>query len=150
VGNTITATAVAPSTYQWINCQGNTIINGATSQSYTATSNGSYAVIVTLNSCSDTSACRPVVGIGINEVSSNDFIKVYPNPVKDIIQLEISSAMEGEYNVSILNLSGQILFTQNNNKLQQLEIPVADWAKGLYLLTLSNSTGKYIYKFTKE
>src|SRR5690554_4922439 len=47
-GETITATTPPPATYQWIDCNnGNAIITGETGQSYTATENGDYAVIVT-------------------------------------------------------------------------------------------------------
>lgn len=55
-GMTLTANATT-ATYQWINCSTLLPIGGATSQSYTATVPGNYAVIVTQNSCSDTSAC---------------------------------------------------------------------------------------------
>ncbi|MFO8054009.1 MAG: FG-GAP-like repeat-containing protein [Bacteroidales bacterium] len=45
--------------YQWLNCSDNyTPITGATSRSYTPTSAGSYAVIVSDSICSDTSSCR--------------------------------------------------------------------------------------------
>lgn len=49
-GAFLTAAATAPSTYQWIDCSTNSPISGATNQTYTATANGSYAVIVTINS----------------------------------------------------------------------------------------------------
>ncbi|MEN9567950.1 MAG: hypothetical protein RLZZ69_3146, partial [Cyanobacteriota bacterium] len=42
-------------TYQWLNCDSNTLIPGATSISYTATANGNYAVIITQDACVDTS-----------------------------------------------------------------------------------------------
>ncbi|MEI6852601.1 MAG: T9SS type A sorting domain-containing protein, partial [Bacteroidota bacterium] len=58
-GTTLTATA-AGAGYQWVNCNGYSIISGQVSQSYTATVSGSYAVIVTQNGCSDTSACYSV------------------------------------------------------------------------------------------
>src|SRR5690606_31304812 len=63
-GGTLTANTGAAS-YQWINCNGNIPIAGATQQSFTAGTNGSYAVIVTTNDCSDTSECFNVALTGI-------------------------------------------------------------------------------------
>jgi len=37
---------------------GESTIAGAANQTYVATANGSYAVIVTTNGCADTSACK--------------------------------------------------------------------------------------------
>lgn len=50
-GQTMTA-AQAGATYQWVNVQNNNSpISGATAISYTATSNGVYAVLISLNGC---------------------------------------------------------------------------------------------------
>ena len=47
--------------YQWIRCDdGNTPMEGETQQTFTATAEGNYAVIVTQNGCIDTSACLSV------------------------------------------------------------------------------------------
>ncbi|MEI8204074.1 MAG: T9SS type A sorting domain-containing protein [Bacteroidota bacterium] len=59
VGTTLTATASGAG-YQWLNCNGYSIIAGQSAQSYTASASGSYAVIVTQNGCADTSECYPV------------------------------------------------------------------------------------------
>ena len=55
-GLTLTANATGAA-YVWLDCNGNTPVSGQTSQSFTATTTGNYAVIVTLSGCSDTSAC---------------------------------------------------------------------------------------------
>ena len=68
-------------TYQWINCETNTPIVGATAPNYTATTNGSYAVIVTDGACSDTSACAEVTTVSTNTLII-DNLKLYPNPTR--------------------------------------------------------------------
>ena len=68
-------------TYQWLDCNtGKSTIAGATNQSYTAPATGDYAVIVTLNGCSDTSACVHISTVGINPASSISHTTIYPNP----------------------------------------------------------------------
>lgn len=59
-GNTITSSQ-ATGTYQWLDCNnGNSNIAGATSQSYTPSVSGSYAVRVTNAGCTITSICTQV------------------------------------------------------------------------------------------
>jgi len=55
-GFTLTADA-SGAVYIWINCNGNTAVPGQIYQSFTAGTAGDYAVVVTQNGCSDTSAC---------------------------------------------------------------------------------------------
>jgi hypothetical protein len=68
-GATLTANASA-ATYQWLDCgNGFAVIGTATSQAFTATANGSYAVAVTEHSCTDTSSCHTVNVVDIHEQS---------------------------------------------------------------------------------
>ena len=68
--------------YQWLDCNnGLSPISSATNQNYTATINGNYAVIVSMNGCSDTSACVNLNSTGINEiVNNNGQLLIFPNP----------------------------------------------------------------------
>ena len=53
-------------TYQCLDCDNSmSIIAGETNQSLTALSNGNYAVEVTANCCTDTSACVTITTVGI-------------------------------------------------------------------------------------
>ncbi len=90
--NTITANATGV-TYHWINCATNQPINGATNVSFTPTQNGSYAVIVTQNGCSDTSNCVAITTVGLETLVQNGW-KVYPNPVNDQLFIEVDEASE--------------------------------------------------------
>ena len=68
-GANLTSNATS-ATYQWLVCPGFTPIVGETNQSFTASANGDYAVAVTENGCTDTSACYTVIGIGIQEINN--------------------------------------------------------------------------------
>jgi hypothetical protein len=60
-------------TYRWLNCNsGYAFIPGETAQTFTPTINGSYAVEVTLNSCSDTSACVLFSSVSIRELENTE------------------------------------------------------------------------------
>ena len=129
-GVTITASATA-SSYQWINCPSGSLLAGATTQSYTATANGSYAVIVTTGSCSDTSSCVTINTIGINEYSQNNTLEVYPNP--NTGSFMIQSTVEGTY--SIVNELGQAINTVSLNAENNFKINIENLEAGIYLIT---------------
>ncbi|MFO8088063.1 MAG: T9SS type A sorting domain-containing protein [Bacteroidales bacterium] len=79
-------------TYQWVDCDNHfSHISGADGQHYTASQNGSYAVILSDSLCSDTSACHSITDVGIFSEQSNNNVVYYPNPVKDILVIEIST-----------------------------------------------------------
>lgn len=78
-------------TYQWINCSTGLPINGATSQAYMAASNGSYAVIVDLGGCPDTSGCHVIQSVGLADIQ-NQNLNVYPNPVTNTLFISGASA----------------------------------------------------------
>jgi uncharacterized delta-60 repeat protein len=125
--NALTITANQSSaTYQWIDCNTNTAIGGETNQSYTATTNGSYAVVVTLNGCSDTSACVIISTVGINQYSKlTAQSSIYPNPfsVTTTFQLDnvLTNATLTVYNTfwqtvkEIKNINGQTIIFHREN-----------------------------------
>jgi hypothetical protein len=65
--------------YQWIDCTTGNPIPGATGTSFTPTVNGSYAVIASNGSCSDTSNCESVTTLSIEDLSFGEIV-LYPNP----------------------------------------------------------------------
>ena len=68
VGSTLSVTADS-GTFQWVECPDYDIIPGATDSTFTPTQNGHFAVIVTKNGCTDTSACYPINNIGVEVIS---------------------------------------------------------------------------------
>jgi hypothetical protein len=80
---TITSDQIGDS-YLWIDCSnGNQIILGETTQLFTASENGDYAVIVTSGNCSDTSNCVTINNVGMEDIKKLEYLTVYPNPSND-------------------------------------------------------------------
>jgi uncharacterized delta-60 repeat protein len=125
--------------YTWLNCNnGNSVIAGATSQSYTASINGNYAVIVKMNSCSDTSTCVNVSITGIEKIAENNIqLKVFPNPGNGSITVTLSgvegqSANEGIY--TIKNESGQMIQTFKLHTSNNYTINIENLSNGIYFI----------------
>ena len=136
----------AASGNQWYNVASG-ILTGSTAQTYNPTSNGYYYVIVTLLGCSsDSSNHYYYTNVGIGENENNNVIKVYPNPVKEILTIETS--YNKEQRLEIVNLIGQTVYTSYINK--KAVINTSGFPSGIYILKLSSDKETVIRKFVKE
>jgi hypothetical protein len=134
-GHVLTAQAIN-SIYQWIDCNNsNTPIAGEVGQSYTATKDGSYAVIVKTDDCSDTSACYPVIISGISTNTITEAFTVYPNPNNGMCT--IHSTMAGTY--TIVNTLGQTVRSFQLNSSNNYTVTISELNNGTYyIIGISN------------
>jgi len=130
-GLTITANQTG-AIYQWLDCSnGKSPIAGATNRSYTASINGDYSVIVSLNSCSDTSICVNINTTAIKELVKNkNQLTVFPNPSTGV--LTIQSISEGEY--SIRTESGQTIQSFKLNTTNNFTVNIENLSMGIYFI----------------
>lgn len=132
------------SAYQWLRCdQSFAPISGATAATFTATANGSYAVAITANGCTDTSACLQVSTVSVDDPLWQE-VRVFPNPASHHAELVWPAALQLQ-TVRCLNLQGQEVqaLTQADLSSGKLVIDVSALATGLYIFELSN--GKTIH-----
>ncbi len=145
-GNTLTVAAA--DSYQWLNCSNQTNINGEIGQSYTATTNGDYAVIVTTaQSCVDTSVCETVNGVGI-EVLPVNAIHVSPNPFTKQVNIDFRALGE-EMEVEIYNPMGQLVLKQSVTALHHT-LNMSESPSGMYLLQIKGGPKMYRQNLIKE
>lgn len=127
---TVTSSQVG-AMYQWVDCKKeNQLIDGATAISYTATKIGTYAVIVNLNGCLDTSACVSVTTIGIDELTKAVQFTVYPNPSNGNITVHSSDA--GIF--TIINELGQTIQTLQLNGANNYTATIENLSTGIYVI----------------
>jgi hypothetical protein len=140
-GSTLTANSPV-GTYQWINCgNSNTEIPGATGQNFTPSNDGNYAVIVTVNVCSDTSDCNNISISGLANYAQAPGLSVFPNP------------NHGDFNISfpkeetfiLINDLGQTLQTISLTQSNNMSANVSGLKSGIYFL-LSNSNSLLKFK----
>jgi alpha-tubulin suppressor-like RCC1 family protein len=130
--------------YQWLDCNNSlSPIAGAPNQSYTATINGYYAVIVSMNGCWDTSACVNVNITGINEIpNNNNQLIIFPNPGNGALTVTLSG-VEGqsttERSYSIMNESGQQIQLFELNSGNKFTINIEDLSNGIYFIVGYNN-----------
>lgn len=136
-------------TYQWLNCNnGDSLIPGATSQSFTPTLNGSYAVEIEENGCIDTSECFAIVDLGIYEAGTAHSISVYPNPTQGKITL-ISDNEFGNATMLIRNVLGQVVTEYTLSSIKQIEVNL-EGSEGVYFIEIEDGIKKSLIKVVKE
>lgn len=136
-GSTITAGA-SGMTYQWIDCAGPTNITGETGQSFTATSDGDYAVIVTDGAgCYDTSACTNITNASIPALNELFALEVYPNPSNGKFYLK-PDANVSSGKITVLDMSMKVVHVEQMSFVagQAQELDLNKLEKGVYVIVL--------------
>lgn len=135
-GTTLVANQTS-ATYQWINCSnGGVPIAGATSQSYTAQANGSYAVQINQSGCSTQSSCHNIVSVGVNDIDQIGKVLLYPNPGNDFVVVE--SNFNSESYLEVFNVLGELLWTRSF--LNTTKLDISKLSPGLYICRIRNSS----------
>lgn len=134
----LVANNVGASSYRWLNCQqGFAAIPGANARTFTATSNGSYAVEITENGCVDTSICYTVATVSVNALLAKT-IKLFPNPSHGYTT--ISFAAEVQPTISLFTAYGQKIALQ----------PVFESAESYTYDLSSLASGTYYFQVSKD
>jgi hypothetical protein len=62
---------------------------------------------------------------------------LYPNPAKDLVNIEFQETLNTHLEVSILNVQGQILnIVQYDNVLSTIQLNTSDLASGIYMISI--------------
>jgi len=135
--------------YQWVDCNNDYApIEGETNQSFTATQNGSYAVVVSQNNCTDMSDCYDITLAEILENTFDNNITVYPNPTDGILIVNLGETVS-EFAISITDVSGKLLKQSTYKNTQKFELNL-DVKPGFYLLTIQSKNKKAIIRLIKN
>lgn len=136
-GSTISSNATT-ATWQWLDCDnGYAPIPGETSQSFTTTVAGNFAVEVFQDACSDTSACIPLIGVGIPATQFSE-LRIYPNPVSDQLIVDCGG-MKGKIRIEILNSMGESVYV--NEIESKTFVQTSDFSAGMYFIRFVSSEG---------
>lgn len=74
------------------------------------------------------------------DLLSSDLIKIYPNPSKDFVSIEINTdALKGDVQVVILNMTGQEVSNQKMFVNGKANLNVSNLQAGSYIVRISNS-----------
>lgn len=139
LGNTLTANNATADTYWWYDCDAKLVLAGQNKKSFTPTKKGDYAVIISQQGCSDTSAC---ISFSLLSVESIGDVKpsIYPNPATNILTIDfgISCSLA---NIQLYNTTMSKVAEHTFFDTQKIDLPISQYPQGLYILhvTIDNS-----------
>jgi len=150
VDDVITANNVAATSYQWVDCNNaNAPIPSEISQSFTATAIGSYAVEVTQNGCTVTSACVNIATLGISDDVFGAGIKLYPNPTTGCFTLSFKKNT-GETTVTIFDIIGKEVYASRKVNNQSLQLDINHFSNGVYFVRIQNNESQKVIRLIKQ
>lgn len=134
--------------YQWyLNGQP---IQGASAQSYIPVMDGDYTVeIFDTNGCSSLSDVFAVDFVAIEDIEGLSVFEVYPNPFNGYLTVQLESTQSTQLQLELVNITGQVLFTQFVNSNDNAVLDLRDLSAGMYFIRLSDAAGSAVRKVTK-
>lgn len=147
VGPLTLASNALDATYQWIDCDNDSAyIVGATNQVFTG-NGGYYAVEVTKNGCTDTSACFWTGVLGLSE-NRHNIINVYPNPTVETVSINLDKVYN-EIQVNVRDALGKQL---DQYPFYNSDILIFDvkGAPGIYFIEILSKKEKTLLKILKK
>jgi len=141
-GELVASSAIS---YDWYDCLTNTLIPNATQQTFQASQNGSYAVLVTnAYDCVDTSACEIVNELAVDDLSLTA-IEMYPNPTTGELHFAGSQL---SLLVEIVDVNGKIVLTDTLEEEKTLNLRSLE--NGIYTIRLMSDSAVSVKKVVLE
>jgi len=119
--------------YQWVDCSTNLPLISQVSQSFSTAESGSYAVEVTVGSCTELSSCVDFTSLD-SDTFKLDTIKIYPNPASSTIYIEHS--FNKDLMLELFSIEGKKILekvlTEKRSKLN-----ISQFSQGAYFVQLT-------------
>ncbi|MCX6274785.1 MAG: CotH kinase family protein [Bacteroidetes bacterium] len=118
---------------------------GETTQTIIVNSTNTYSVTaIDGNGCSATDDIMVTVYVGLSSIQSNG-INIYPNPVHDILTIQLPTSMSGESKLlKMFDVTGRVVFTESLSGSGLHTIDVSAFAKGVYVITLDSNSQRRV------
>lgn len=142
-GDTLSTNQPGAASYQWY-FNGNPVAGGSNA-TLVATSSGTYMVEVNYaNGCTSSSDdyVHSIANTGVEQILS---FNLYPNPAKDIVNLEWSAEI-GSMNITLIDNVGKVIETFSS-KGMNITIPCDQLDNGVYYLKVESVEARKTFKF---
>jgi len=131
---------------QWYDQNG--LIPGATDQYYIALVPGTYFVVVTTEECiSAPSNQIELLTVASHDIQHESKIKLYPNPVREELTIEMAGNTE-EMRFEIINALGQVVY--RGVMVERISVEISEFNPGLYLTSFNKKGILTLNMFLKK
>ena len=121
--------------YQWVDCSTNLPLPSQTSQSFSPAATGSYAVAVTVGSCTELSSCIDFTSLDSDTFKLNT-IKIYPNPTSSTLHIEHSLAEDLTF--ELYSIEGKKIFKKVLTE-KHTQLNISQFPQGAYFVQLTQN-----------
>ena len=131
------SSSIGAAGYQWY-LNGN-IIQGATLQSYSATNDGFYHVVIDNGSGCTTASEEVYVNItAVSNIDLESAFRIFPNPASE--KFTISGLDAGVHQIELVDLAGKTVYFQEMNSPQKdFVINTMNFENGIYFLKINSA-----------
>ena len=107
-------------------------MQGAIGRIFNPSFNGSYALAITRNGCTDTSSCYNITTLGLDQLDGRTTVRIFPVPAREMLNIVLSE--EANYEVSIHDLTGSKVVLQSPSFRKSASLDVSSLASGMYII----------------
>jgi hypothetical protein len=126
-------------TFQWIDCNSNSLIEGATNSSFTSQTTGNYAAIISQEGCIDTTNCYILGSLSVNNLGESSKIHAFPIPSSEYIS--INNLIEDQ--LIIQDFNGKVISNENYS-ISENTINIKKLVPGMYFIKIPEKIIKFI------
>ncbi|MGB0868255.1 MAG: T9SS type A sorting domain-containing protein [Flavobacteriales bacterium] len=136
------------SSYQWIDCNNDTLIPLESNDKFYPQESGDYAVIIRKNNCIDTSSCISFNKYAELEPVDGFIFSYHPNPTHGTVNIEFTELLNN-VELTVTNTQGQQISYKKLSKAYNTKIELGN-SNGIYFLTISSNKGSKTIKLIKQ
>jgi hypothetical protein len=103
---------------------------------------GVYTLTVTTaNGCINSSSLNVTTPSGVYQINNNQSFSIYPNPVKNTLNIRNQNATNIIVNIAITDLSGAVVYQENQVNLNNtpVSIDISTMSNGVYFVSIFNN-----------
>jgi hypothetical protein len=120
-----------------------TIIPGATQANLLYADTGLYTLSVTNSfGCINSSTVNITIPSGVQTINNYQSLALYPNPVKNTLNISHKNAANIVLNIAITDINGAVVYQENQigiNTNSQVSIDISALSNGVYFVSLFNN-----------
>jgi len=138
--------------YQWFDCSGAKpeAITGEVAQIFEATTSGSYAVQITVGTCSVMSECVDIFISNIEDITNELNINVFPNPSNGLFTIDFTRQNQFPIIIEIKDLLGRVVETKVIKSATTNNLDLSNLENGHYSLRAINSKNSFQTTLIKQ
>ncbi|HEX7583392.1 MAG TPA: T9SS type A sorting domain-containing protein [Prolixibacteraceae bacterium] len=93
------------------------------------------------------SLCKTFEIVGLKDLADSPLFQVFPNPVKDILNLKMEA--NGIKHIKLIHLNGSLVL-ESQTSACETNLDLSGFDSGIYLLSITSAKDCYVQKIVKE